>query len=79
MSEPKRTGLRIRWSKREHDLMFHHDRHRPDGHLMNYFFCFLKSGQERTFVEELEARGFDLTTLKFSILRKPEPPKETTT
>lgn len=28
---------------------------------------------KRTLAQELEARGYDLTTLRFSICKKPEP------
>lgn len=50
--------------------MFWHDRHSADGHLMHYFFNCLKTEQGRSFVEELDARGYDVSTLRFSILRK---------
>lgn len=55
-----------------------------DGNLMHYIFCGKRQrvtyGNEKvekgpvvfdpSFVEELEARGYDITTLRFSIMKK---------
>lgn len=57
-------GLRVRWSKRERDLVFWHDRHKPDVHLLHVHLSPLAA--------ELDKRGFDIRTLKFSIGRKAE-------
>jgi hypothetical protein len=65
----KYDKLQVRWSKREKDVLFVYPR-KADGALMNYFFCFLRSGQDKTLLEELEERGYDTKTLKFSISQK---------
>lgn len=62
-------ALRVRWSKRERDLLFLWDKYPPDGHLLYGAFCVGTDG-ERSFAKELEARGYDLTTLRFQIRRK---------
>lgn len=66
------NSLSIYYSKRERDLVFWHDKHAPDGHLMhNVLNATPVPGCDgRTFVQELEHRGFDVKTLRFSILRK---------
>ncbi len=61
-------GLRIRWSKREKDLSFSHDKRAADGHLLYNAFCCEKIAG-KTLVEHLEERGFDITTLRFDIKR----------
>lgn len=73
MRRRRDNSLAIEWSKREKDLMFFHDKHKPDGHLLYNFFCHTKTSTGKTFVEELKERGFDITTLRFSVLRKSEP------
>lgn len=55
---------------------------RPDGHLLYGALCFMDMGHGKTLTQELEARGYDITTLQFSIKRKfkpnekPEPSKD---
>ena len=77
------TKLTVRWSKREKDLVFSYPA-KCDGSLAHYMFCgkrmhanFHKSHEnpfpwdfDALFVKELEKRGYDLTTLKFSIEKK---------
>ena len=58
------AALRVWWSKRERDVMYDWDKHPPDGHLLHYHLDPL--------LKELDRRGFDLTTVSFSIKRKPE-------
>jgi hypothetical protein len=50
---------------------------RRDGHLLNYYLSSRrlnwKGEEEPSLIEELEKRGYDLSTLKFSIeQKKPE-------
>lgn len=84
MSE--RADQRIRWSKRERALVYCFEREKPTSMLIAHVFEGIKMGDmysyrgrerkpedERTFAQELEARGYDLTTLRFSIRRKPSP------
>lgn len=54
--------LRAYWSKREHDLMIDYPTS-PDG-------WFLHGILSKEFTEELKSRGYDITTLRFSIKQK---------
>lgn len=53
---------------------------KPDGHLLYGLLCCERlyknydapEGPKRTFIEELEARGYDTTTLRFSVMMKPK-------
>lgn len=71
--------LKVRWSKRKSDHLISHPRS-PDGHLIHgalfnkrYAPIFPEGGGNwgRSLAEELEARGYDLTTLRFEIRLKP--------
>ena len=42
----------------------------PDARMLSIAFDYVKGVHGTTLVEELEKRGFDLTTLRFSIERK---------
>lgn len=68
----RKPALSARWSKRHRDLLYNFDRYPPDGHFLHGLFSHVvvdgKSG--RNLVQELEARGFDVTTVRFSIQRK---------
>lgn len=78
--------LKVVWSKRERDLLISYPS-KPDGHLVhNVLNCkrchpdmkgLFGVTWEPSFIDELEARGYDLTTLKFSIKRKPTLPTHT--
>lgn len=66
--------LKVKWSKKENDLLYYSPR-KSDGGVLYYFFEYLTSnatcdGKTRTLRDELIARGFDITTLKFSIKKK---------
>ena len=55
--------FRVNWSKRERDLMIHYplgSQTKCDGHWISGVF-------DKEFTDELEKRGYDVTTLKFSI------------
>lgn len=56
------------------DICFHWDKHVADGHLLHYFLTRPDVDRHgnvmKSFIEELESRGYDITTLKFSIQRK---------
>lgn len=62
------SGLRVRWSKRENDWMIYQP-NGPDGHLMGDFLGGHLSFDE--FVKELDGRGYDTTTLRFTVKRRP--------
>lgn len=55
--------LRIDWSKREGDLMFHY----PLGSGTSADGHFLANKFDKEFTDSLIRRGYDLTTLRFSI------------
>lgn len=69
----KPADLRVRWSRRERDLMFAYEQHPPDGHLMYGAFCVTPVHGGRSLADELDARGYDLTTLRFQIRKKAVP------
>lgn len=76
MSAAKGARLWARWSKRERDLLFSWDAMQSGsahGHLLHGFFDIVQSSNGKSLVEELEARGFDITTLRFSIRKKVSP------
>lgn len=82
----RENTLWVVWSKKEKDLLFHHPDFKANAALLNYYLCSPRlvrdySGDGRGFsfdpslVEELEKRGYDITTLRFSIMKK-APPEE---
>ncbi len=68
----KNDTLRVRYSKRHKDMMYHYPTTAADGSLLHLAFSyahhFTLGGL--SLYKQLEARGYDLTTLKFSIKRK---------
>lgn len=75
-----KTTLRARWSKKEGDVIYEYPS-KPDGHLLhNYIGCermtvdtsYMGPGYSwmPSLLNELEKRGYDITTLKFSIKKK---------
>ena len=67
------TTLVAYWSEKEDDLMYHYPR-RPDGHMLHGAFShalMFRDEPESTLLKELERRGYDLTTLRFSVKLKP--------
>lgn len=68
-SSAKPGRLLGRWSKREKDFLFSYPS-KPDGHYLYGVFCFIKDVNGRTLVEELERRGYDITTLRLQVDRK---------
>lgn len=85
MTERRKPALTARWSKREKDLVIAYP-NGPDGHLAYNVLCGPRARYDssqnpafpvvydKSFTDELERRGYDLTTLKFSICRKPADP-----
>lgn len=61
----KRPGIRVRWSKRERDLVVDWDQERCKANPRYVLGLF---SQEVT--DELTQRGFDVTSLRFSISRQ---------
>lgn len=67
--------LRAYWSKKENDVMYYYPKCGVDGSLLHHFFSYVTNDfgdGQKTFLDELDRRGFDLTTLKFSIAYKEE-------
>lgn len=55
--------------------MYWHPKRVQDSRLLDHYFSYVKydtGGGETTLIEELERRGFDITTLRFSIAYKEE-------
>ena len=78
------SSLKVKWSKREKDLLISYPRG-CDGSLMCYIFGDILQwggidGKDKgwlnykvfNFLEELEERGYDIKTLKFEIKLKKE-------
>lgn len=60
------------WSKRERDLLIHYPS-KPDGHLLHVRLNSPRFDGEKKLPSFVQERGYDLTTLRFSIKRKAEP------
>lgn len=89
MAIDKENTLYIRWSKKENDVTYCYPSS-PDGRLLHYYMGSPKMTVDTSpdnpygytwlpsLLEELEKRGYDLKTLKFSIKKKTvAPTKET--
>lgn len=67
------SQLKLKWSKKEQDIVIEYPR-KCDGNLVHYYLCCeninYRGGNLPSFLQELEERGYDLTTIKFSIGRK---------
>lgn len=76
MRRPRRSlheWLLAWWGRKENDLMTG-GFSRPDMRLLNDALSSpLPIANGRSLLEELDARGYDTTTLRFEIRRKPSP------
>jgi len=72
MRRAKPGELKAGWSLKERDIQFSWGQgvERSDGRILFDAFCFSKGTLGTTLVNELEKRGYDITTLKFSIMKK---------
>jgi hypothetical protein len=73
-----KTHLFCQWSKKEKDILFSYPR-RCDGHLLyGALSCArhnpITNEWDNSFMDELEARGYDITTLRFSVALKKATP-----
>ena len=79
----KKADQSVRWSKREKALLYHYEGDKPTSMFIAHLLEGIKVGDmyayagrtknERdalTFAQDLELRGYDLTTLKFSSRKK---------
>ena len=65
--------LKAKWSKSQRDIVYAWGEgiHKSDAHLLHSALTNTMKFGEKSFQEELEARGYDLTTLTFSIMKAP--------
>ncbi|MEE9365469.1 MAG: hypothetical protein V3W44_02185 [Dehalococcoidales bacterium] len=65
--EPEEDGkLSVYWSDEYEQLMFRWPTDKSDAHLLYSVFCGIGDGGP---ADELQSRGFDITTLRFEIKR----------
>lgn len=90
ISKAKPGELKIQWGKLPDDnpdIVISHGGSgagKPDAHLLYQVFCCqiygFKGYEDRrpSFVDQLKERGYDITTIKFSVMRHPDAqgPKE---
>lgn len=69
MSKTKK--LTAKWSKKDNDIVFDYAS-KIDGRLLYHAFCIVKITDDKNLTDELESRGYDITTLRFSISKKQE-------
>jgi hypothetical protein len=70
----RKNRLLVRWSRKENDFLISYPS-KPDGH---FIFGLVANGSVRyevlssgkTFIEELEERGYDIKTLRIQVDRK---------
>lgn len=69
----KPNQLKCKWSKSQRDIVYAWGDgiHKSDAHLLHNALTITMKHGEKSFQEELEARGYDLTTLSFSIMKAP--------
>lgn len=75
MAQAKPGELRMQWSKRENDLAFSWGGEgacKADSNLLATALAMTPIAGGRTLRGQLEERGYDITTLRFSIRRKKE-------
>lgn len=72
----KKGTLAVRWARDPDRVagktLVYYFPDKPDGGMLCHAFENLDIGHGRSFAEELEARGYDLTTLQFTIRKKVE-------
>lgn len=79
MRRTNANTLRVYWSKRD-GLTYWYPTSPPDGHLLHIVFGVErpytdysvtppKISFDKSFVEELKARGYDITTIRFSVCK----------
>lgn len=68
MAKPRRFDLAVYWSTRERALVY--DGVKASGGMLAYAFESTPTLHAASLVKDLEERGYDLTTLVFSIRKK---------
>ncbi|HEY4266680.1 MAG TPA: hypothetical protein VGM94_00680 [Galbitalea sp.] len=69
-SKGRATALKVYWSKRERALIYDGEK-QTGGMTADVFERMPIVYGDTTFVKELERSGYDLTTLRLSVQRKP--------
>ena len=67
---PMKAKLHARWSKKENALIYWHPDYSSNGGMLAHYFEGMKWPGDKTLAQELDARGYDVKTLKFSIEKK---------
>jgi hypothetical protein len=64
--------LRMGWSKREDDIVYAWGSgvDKTDAALLHGVMSIIASITDKTFIQELEYRGYDITTISFSIKKR---------
>jgi hypothetical protein len=70
--------LSAKWVKSKNDIIYAFPS-RSDGHLLNNVFTSSRISPvdlmpQKSFIDELTMRGYDITTLRFSIKKKESTP-----
>lgn len=55
--------------------MYYYPAYKNDGGLLHSHFSWNKYLDDKTLVQELKDRGYDITTLRFSIMKNPNHPR----
>lgn len=66
----KKDKLSYQWNKKENDFVTNYPLGigtNCDSNFLLNFFSYALKGEEKSFLKELESRGYDLSTIKFSI------------
>ena len=78
----KENALSASWSKKEKDIIFNYPngtQTKCDGHFLHSRFDIAPFRHDGTldviFIKELEERGYDISTLRFSICKKEDHPR----
>jgi hypothetical protein len=75
----KQNTLEAKWSPKEKDIVYRWPASKVDGHFLHYVFDVPRKREDGTYDDpvwkQLEARGYDITTARFSIMKKADQPK----
>ncbi len=72
------NSLAVEWSVRERDITFYNPpgpQTKTDARLMHILFSSRCPPLNSDLIHELESRGYDIKTLRFSIMKDPSHPR----
>jgi len=76
----KETTLVARWSPKEKDIVYSYPTSKADGHFLHYVFDVPRKREDGTYDDpiwkQLEDRGYDIKTARFSICKKVATPAQ---